>query len=191
MFRTITSAAASAAEADDVCRQLLVDPRLGLSPTDVAERRKYHGANELTTDDEDPLWKKFLEKFKEPMIALLLASAGVSLVMRQFDDALSIALVRASWLPGEAAAVAPAVRHCFRRRRARAEPAMCAGSVTLLVDVSLSSALRHHSAAGRSRVALPCGRFRRRDRPDYCRAASSPATIARPPARSCLGAHRP
>lgn len=44
--------------------------------------------------DEDPLWKKFLEKLKEPMIALLLASAGVSLLTGQYDDAISIAIVR-------------------------------------------------------------------------------------------------
>jgi Ca2+-transporting ATPase len=40
------------------------------------------------------MWKKFLEKFKEPMIALLLGSAFISLVTRQYDDAISITLVR-------------------------------------------------------------------------------------------------
>ncbi len=48
----------------------------GLSALDVAERRKYHGSNELSTEDEEPLWRKFVDKFKEPMIALLLASVS-------------------------------------------------------------------------------------------------------------------
>ena len=68
----------------------------GLSTSEVARRRQYHGANELATAEDEPWWAKFLSKFKEPMIALLLASAGVSLLTRQYDDAISITLVRAT-----------------------------------------------------------------------------------------------
>ena len=39
------------------------------------------------------MWAKFLEKLKEPMVALLLGSACVSLLTRQYDDAISITLV--------------------------------------------------------------------------------------------------
>ena len=64
----------------------------------MAQRRAYHGANELSTAEDEPWWAKFLEKFKEPMIALLLGSATVSLVMGQYDDAISITLVsRGPW----------------------------------------------------------------------------------------------
>ena len=38
------------------------------------------------------IWKKYLEQFKNPLIIQLLCSAGVSLAMRQFDDAVSIAV---------------------------------------------------------------------------------------------------
>ena len=41
--------------------------------------------------DPDPLWKKYLEQFNNPFILLLLASAIISVLMRQFDDAASIA----------------------------------------------------------------------------------------------------
>ena len=42
--------------------------------------------------EEEPVWKKYLEQFKNPLIILLLGSAFVSLVMQQFDDAASITL---------------------------------------------------------------------------------------------------
>ena len=48
--------------------------------------------NELIVGQEEPIWKKYLEQFKNPLIILLLCSAGVSLAMRQFDDAVSIAV---------------------------------------------------------------------------------------------------
>lgn len=66
----------------------------------MSQRRHFHGANELSTAEDEPLWAKFLDKLKEPMIALLLASAGVSLITRQYDDAISITLVRRWWCAG-------------------------------------------------------------------------------------------
>ena len=42
--------------------------------------------------DKEPLWKKFMEKFTEPLILLLLASAFISILIGQYDDALSIIL---------------------------------------------------------------------------------------------------
>mgnify|MGYP001791643125 FL=1 len=36
--------------------------------------------------------RRYLEQFKEPMILLLLASAVVSVFMKQFDDAISITI---------------------------------------------------------------------------------------------------
>ena len=53
-------------------------------------RYKTFRHNELIVGQEEPIWKKYLEQFK---IILLLCSAGVSLAMRQFDDAVSIAVV--------------------------------------------------------------------------------------------------
>jgi len=79
---------------EDVLRSLGVDSRHGLSISiDVLERRKQYGTNEFATEEIEPIWKKFIDKLKEPMIALLLASATVSLLTAQYDDAISITLV--------------------------------------------------------------------------------------------------
>ncbi len=94
MMRSISSSSACLSTVEDVLRVLGVDPRHGLSAMDVAERGRVHGPNELEAEEPEPLWRKFLDKFKEPMIALLLASAGVSLLTKQYDDAISITLVR-------------------------------------------------------------------------------------------------
>ncbi len=50
--------------------------------------------NELTKEEDEALWRKLLDKFKEPMILLLLGSAAVSLLVGSYDDAISITLVR-------------------------------------------------------------------------------------------------
>ena len=55
-------------------------------------RYKTFRHNELIVCQEEPIWKKYLEQFKNPLIILLLCSVGVSLAMRQFDDAVSIAV---------------------------------------------------------------------------------------------------
>lgn len=51
-----------------------------------------HGHNEFNIEEEASLFRRYLEQFKEPMILLLLASALVSVFMKQFDDALSITI---------------------------------------------------------------------------------------------------
>ncbi|KAK0149642.1 Calcium-transporting ATPase type 2C member 1 [Merluccius polli] len=64
--------------------------QLGLSLEEVARRRAYHGWNEFDISEEEPLWKKYICQFKDPLILLLLASAVISVLMHQFDDAISI-----------------------------------------------------------------------------------------------------
>ncbi|KAF4076183.1 hypothetical protein AMELA_G00227400 [Ameiurus melas] len=66
------------------------DLQFGLSDVEVSRRRVYHGWNEFDISEDEPLWKKYLSQFKDPLIMLLLASAVISVVMRQFDDAVSI-----------------------------------------------------------------------------------------------------
>lgn len=46
----------------------------GLTAREVEESRKKHGANTLTQIPPDPLWKKILEGFKDPMIMILLVA---------------------------------------------------------------------------------------------------------------------
>eukprot|EP01137_Pigoraptor_chileana_P032354 Opistho-2@21593 len=74
----------------DVLHQQRVDPERGLAHVEAGVRRLKHGENDFDVTDKEPIWKKFIEQFKDPLIMLLLASAIVSVVMRQFDDAVSI-----------------------------------------------------------------------------------------------------
>merc|ERR1711962_182130 len=71
---------------------LKTDKVRGLSRLQAEERYATFGYNELVDKDVEPVWKKYLEQFKNPLIMLLLCSALVSLFMHQFDDAASITL---------------------------------------------------------------------------------------------------
>ena len=64
----------------------------GLSPQDASTRLSIQGPNELPHEEPEPLWQRFLGQFKEPLILLLLGSAAISAVMRNFEDAVSIAI---------------------------------------------------------------------------------------------------
>lgn len=72
--------------------QLATDPTMGLTnPSDIMNRRLEHGANELDSDEEESLLKKFIETFySDPMILLLIGSAAISFLMGNVDDAVSI-----------------------------------------------------------------------------------------------------
>ena len=50
----------------------------GLSEAEVAESRAKYGANILTPPAKEPLWKKFLGKFADPLIRILIVAAVVS-----------------------------------------------------------------------------------------------------------------
>ena len=51
----------------------------GLTEAQVLESRAKHGANILTPPAKDPLWKKFLEKFGDPLIIILLVAGVLSI----------------------------------------------------------------------------------------------------------------
>lgn len=93
-METVSSRDACLMDSSAVLEALAVDDVLrGLSQSEVARRRAHHPANELEIGVKQPLWQKFMEQFKDPMIALLLASAFISLLVGQNDDAFSIMLV--------------------------------------------------------------------------------------------------
>lgn len=75
---------------EEVSERLSVDVRRGLSWREANDRMNFVGANEFQVKEQDPLWKKYIEQFQNPLILLLLGSAVVSVCMRQFDDAISI-----------------------------------------------------------------------------------------------------
>ncbi|MBR0140878.1 MAG: HAD-IC family P-type ATPase, partial [Ruminococcus sp.] len=53
----------------------------GLSKSQVEESRQKNGSNSLTQIPPDPLWKKILEGFKDPMIMILLVALAVQVVL--------------------------------------------------------------------------------------------------------------
>ena len=57
----------------------------GLTDAEVADSRAKFGANRLTPLPREPLWKKFLEKFDEPIIKILLAASLLKIVVDLFE----------------------------------------------------------------------------------------------------------
>ncbi|KAK3068039.1 High affinity Ca2+/Mn2+ P-type ATPase-like protein [Teratosphaeriaceae sp. CCFEE 6253] len=62
----------------------------GLHPADAATRLHVQGPNELPHEPPEPLWLRFVKQFQETLILLLLASAGISALMGNVEDAVSI-----------------------------------------------------------------------------------------------------
>uniref|UniRef100_A0A3P8PXI7 Calcium-transporting ATPase n=1 Tax=Astatotilapia calliptera TaxID=8154 RepID=A0A3P8PXI7_ASTCA len=93
MVPVLTSRKASELPVNEVACVLQADLQLGLTQEEVRRRRAYHGWNEFDISEDEPLWRKYLSQFKDPLILLLLASAVISIIMHQFDDAISITVV--------------------------------------------------------------------------------------------------
>ncbi|XP_052542735.1 calcium-transporting ATPase type 2C member 2 isoform X4 [Tympanuchus pallidicinctus] len=77
---------------EDLAKALNVDLQTGLSEFSVLQRRLKHGWNEFSVDSTEPIWKKYLDQFKNPLILLLLASALVSVITKEYEDAASITM---------------------------------------------------------------------------------------------------
>ncbi|XP_075017602.1 calcium-transporting ATPase type 2C member 2 [Calonectris borealis] len=77
---------------EDLAKALNVDLQTGLSEFSVLQRRLKHGWNEFSVENTEPIWKKYLDQFKNPLILLLLASALVSVITKEYEDAASIAM---------------------------------------------------------------------------------------------------
>lgn len=92
MMEFLNSESAASMSFEETAQLLKTDLEYGISYSEINERRKLYSYNEFEVGASEPLWQKYLEKFKEPMILLLLASAFVSVFMKQFDDALSITI---------------------------------------------------------------------------------------------------
>ncbi|XP_064315739.1 calcium-transporting ATPase type 2C member 2 [Phalacrocorax carbo] len=77
---------------EDLAKALNVDLQTGLSECSVLQRRLKHGWNEFSVENSEPIWRKYLDQFKNPLILLLLASALVSVITKEYEDAASIAM---------------------------------------------------------------------------------------------------
>ena len=70
----------SLADAAQVAQSLGVDPNTGLSRAEAKQRLEQYGPNELASAPPVPKWRKFLAQFKDPLVYLLLAATGISLI---------------------------------------------------------------------------------------------------------------
>ena len=55
--------------------------KTGLTSAEVEESRRKNGSNMLTQIPPDPLWKKILEGFTDPMIIILLVALVIELIL--------------------------------------------------------------------------------------------------------------
>src|SRR5207237_1799404 len=68
----------------EILQALPTQLETGLNPDAVSKSRGQFGVNRLTPLPREPLWKKFIEKFDEPIIKILLAAAVLSMVVDLF-----------------------------------------------------------------------------------------------------------
>ena len=64
--------------------EMKYDPR-GLSPQEVEQSRSRHGENIITPPKDDSVWRLFVEKFRDPIIRVLLVAACLSLAVAFID----------------------------------------------------------------------------------------------------------
>ena len=74
----------------EVAARLKTSLTHGLTPAEALARLRDYGPNEIPHDEPEPIWLRFLRQFQEPLILLLLASAGASVLVGNMDDAVSI-----------------------------------------------------------------------------------------------------
>ncbi|BCA78450.1 cation-translocating P-type ATPase [Desulfuromonas sp. AOP6] len=78
---------------DRVAKELETDFRQGLSETEAAARLQRHGLNELEEGSRRPLWRMFLEQFRDFMILVLLGAAVISGLIGEAVDTVAILVI--------------------------------------------------------------------------------------------------
>jgi Ca2+-transporting ATPase len=76
--------------ATDVARLFDVDLQTGLTAAEVERRRQEHGWNELAEKPPRPAWIRFLLHFTDLMVLLLIGAAILSILLREWTDAIAI-----------------------------------------------------------------------------------------------------
>ena len=74
----------------EVLTALNSDLERGLSSAEVANRLAQYGYNELREKAREPLWKKFLNQFKDFLVLILLVASVISLAVGEVADSLVI-----------------------------------------------------------------------------------------------------
>jgi potassium/sodium efflux P-type ATPase len=76
-----------ARDGSGVVAALGTDPAGGLSDDEAAARLERYGPNRLESQPRVPWWRRFLRQFQSPLIYLLLAAVGISLVAWAIEGA--------------------------------------------------------------------------------------------------------
>jgi Ca2+-transporting ATPase len=74
-----------ALRADEVLRRLATNAQQGLPAAEARARLERHGANELPSAPPVPHWKRFLAQLQSPLVLLLIAAAGVALLVWGYE----------------------------------------------------------------------------------------------------------
>ena len=82
-----------ALEATAVSTSFGVDPAVGLSPTEVSQRRARYGDNALATAQSRAAWRILLDQFKSLVVALLAVAALVAWLTGDKVEAIAILVV--------------------------------------------------------------------------------------------------
>lgn len=69
---------------EQLLKELGSDPQRGLTGAQAEESRARHGANVLTRQKQDSLWKRIVEAATEPMILMLIAAGLIALGVNVF-----------------------------------------------------------------------------------------------------------
>ncbi len=59
--------------------KLKTDPKLGLSAAEAETRLALYGPNALKAEEREPMWRKFLNQFKDTMVLILIAASILSI----------------------------------------------------------------------------------------------------------------
>ncbi|MGB9789691.1 calcium-transporting P-type ATPase, PMR1-type [Thermotoga caldifontis] len=78
---------------EEVCRELGVDPQKGLSSEEAKKRLEQYGPNELAERKRRTVLQMFLSQFTDFLIIILLAAAGISIVVGEAVDAILIMII--------------------------------------------------------------------------------------------------
>jgi len=76
---------------DEIIQILNSNGEIGLSVSEALSRRHSYGSNKFDVEEKEHILWKYIQQFKDPLILLLLGSAALSILVGQYEDAISIA----------------------------------------------------------------------------------------------------
>jgi Ca2+-transporting ATPase len=117
----------------------------GLSAADLERSTRQFGANKLTPLPREPLWKKFVAKFDEPIIKILLAAALLSMFVDLFQSAKGREHVIAGVMLG---VLAVAVAGAYALRKALYVPTILFATAVVTFFLGLASGARGELVEG-------------------------------------------